>query len=381
MTRTLILGAGFGGNATAVALRERLGPEHEIVVVDRCDRFYMGLRKIWLLVGEASLEDGRRPLDTLAEHGVEVVRAEITRIDPAARRVETEAGPLECDRLVVALGAEPRPDLVPGVEEHACNLYDVDSVTRAAPLVSALENGRVVIAVAGVPYKCPPAPFEAAMQLDALFRRRGVSDRVSLNVTTLQPILLPNAGQEGSAWLANQLDRRGISHQTGRKVVHMEAGLIVYDDGELPFDIAIVAPPHRCPQVVRESGLTGEGEWVKVDHGTLATRFPGVYAIGDMTAIPLANKLPLPKAGVFAEAEGQRVAAGIAADLAGEPSPPPFDGRGACFLEMGGGEATLIQGDFFAEPAPDVRVADPSPEAFELKRQFEAERLERWFGR
>jgi sulfide:quinone oxidoreductase len=380
--RTLILGAGFGGIAAAVALRERLGPDHEIVLVDRRDSFFMGLRKIWLLVGEAPLAEGIRPLDLLgARHGIRVVRAEITRLDPAARRVATDQGPLDGDRLIVALGAEPRSDLVAGMDPHAFNLYDAESVARAAPRVAALEGGRVVAVIAGVPYKCPPAPFEAVMQLDALFRRRGVRDRVELAITTLQPILLPNAGAEGSAWLAGQLDARGIGHRTGCEVEVIESGRVRFRDGSaLPFDVALVTPPHRCPRVVVESGLTGDGQWVPVDRNTLATAWPGVYAIGDVTLIPLANRLPLPKAGLFAEAEGQQVAAAIAAEVLGEPEPAPFDGRGACFLEMGPGEATLIEGDFFAEPAPVVRVGTPSRATKEEKRGFEAERLARWFG-
>jgi sulfide:quinone oxidoreductase len=144
-------------------------------------------------------------------------------------------------------------------------------------------------------------------------------------------------------------------------------------------------PPHPPPPPCargggREGGRPGHGEWIAVDQGTLATSFPDVYAIGDVTEIPLANKAALPKAGLFAEAEGERVARAIAARVTGAEEPPAFDGHGACFLEMGGGEATLVEGDFFATPAPYVRIADPSAEHLAAKHRFEAERLARWFG-
>ena len=117
-----------------------------------------------------------------------------------------------------------------------------------------------------------------------------------------------------------------------------------------------------------------------MDRGTLATRYEGVFAVGDVTQIKLANGLPLPKAGLMAELEGERVAAAIAAQVRGETAPPPFDGRGFCFLETGKTAAARIEGDFFAEPEPAVAIQDVAEVHKEEKRRFESERLERWFG-
>jgi len=380
--RILILGGGFGGIATAIELRGLLGSEAEITIVDRRDSFFMGLRKLWVLVGLGTIAEGTRRIVALSSRGIRVIQTEVRRIDPHARRVETDAGAFAADYLVVALGGEPRPDLVPGLvgQAGAFDLYDVTPVTAAAPRIQALERGRVVICIAGLPYKCPPAPYEAAMLLHEHFRSRGVRDAIGMTLTTVQPTLLPNAGPEGARWMGEELTRRGIAYETGRKVVRLEPERIVYENGDLAYDVALVVPPHRPPAVVKQSGLTGEGDWIVPDPATLATSWPCVYAIGDVIHVALANQMPLPKAGLFAEAHGRRVAAAIAAEIQGKSQPPAFDGRGACFLEMGAGQAALVQGEFYARPQPAVKIAPPSPETMEEKRRFEAERLRRWFG-
>jgi sulfide:quinone oxidoreductase len=380
--RTLILGGGFGGLATATELRRLLGEKHDIVVVDRREHFLAGLRKLWALVGLGTLEEGRRSRTALRDRHVRFLHTDLRSIDPATRRVETADGTLDGDHLVVALGAEPRPDLVPGLAENAHDLYDAASIPSLADALAALERGRIALVIAGGPYKCPPAPYECALLLDEDLRRRGLRDRVSLSVSTFQPLLLPNAGREGSAWLGERLAERGIDFAVGRKVERVEPGRVVYTEGDpLEADLIVGVPPHRVPAVVVESGLAQPGGWVAVDRETLATRWSRVYAIGDVMQIPLANGLPLPKAGLLAELQGNHVAAEISAQVGGLDVPEPFDGRGYCFLEMGRSLATRIEGEFFAAPEPRIAVGEPSGAHAEEKRRFESERLERWFGK
>jgi sulfide:quinone oxidoreductase len=380
VARTLILGGGFGGITVATELRRELGDDHEVVLVDRREGFFMGLRKLWELVGIGTMDEGTRSREMLDAHGIRFLQQEVTAIDPERRAAVLDGETLEADHLVVALGAEPRADLVPGLDEHGFNAWARPRIPKLAATLDAFERGRLAIVIAGVPYKCPPAPYELAMLLDEWLRERGLRDSTELSATTLQPILLPNAGKQGSAWIGEQLDERGIAHATGRKVDHIESGRVAFEDGELEFDLLIAVPPHRPPKVVASSALGGEGGWIKVDAGTLATGHDGVYAVGDCTAIKLANGLPMPKAGIIAELEGARVAAAIAADLRGDPDPPPFDGRGYCFVEMGRAKASLVEGEFFAEPEPNVSLREPSVANAEEKHRFEAERLERWFG-
>jgi sulfide:quinone oxidoreductase len=378
--RTLILGGGFGGIATAVELRRLLGGDHEVVLVDQKPEFAMGLRKLWELVGRGSIADGSRSRALLARHGVEFLQAEIEAIDPGARRAETSAGPLDGDRLVIALGAVPRPDLVPGLAEHGHDVWSFADVPAAARRLGSFEGGRIVVLVAGAPYPCPPAPYECILHLHEHLLARDLRDRTELSVATLQPMLMPNAGRDGSEWMGRQLAEHGISQQVGAKAERVEPGRVLLADGEIPFDLLIAVPPHRPPAVVADSGLTAAHGWIAVDPGTLATDHDGVYAVGDVTLIPLANGLPLPKAGVMAELQGTRVARAIAAEVRGEDAPAPFDGSGFCPVELGSGSAALVEGDWYAEPEPVVSISGPSAAHAAEKVAFETERLERWFG-
>jgi sulfide:quinone oxidoreductase len=378
--RTLILGGGFGGIAAGVELR-RLQPEHEVVLVDRRPAFVMGLRKLWELVGHATVADGGRDRRLLGRHGIEFVEAEITSIDAEGRSAGTSAGTLSADRLVIALGAVSRADLVPGLSEHGHDVWAFTGVGPAARALADFDGGRAVVLVAGAPYPCPPAPYECALHLDEHLRGRGLRERSEISVTTLQPMLMPNAGRAGSDWMAEQLHAHGITSRLGAKVERVESGRLMFaDGGEQPFDLLIAVPPHRPPDVVATSGLNDEAGWIPVDPRALETSHPDVYAIGDVTMIPLASGLPLPKAGVMAEQQGLVVARAIAAEISGAEPPPPFDGKGFCPIELGRESAARVSGDWYATPEPIVTIDGPSAERADEKKQFEHERLIRWFG-
>ncbi len=380
--RTLILGGGFGGIAAAVELRRHLDrDDHEIVLVDRSPGFVMGLRKLWELVGHGTIAGGTRQRALLEQHGVEFVQAEIAAIDPVARAADTSEGRFEGDHLVVALGAVSRPGLVPGLTDHGHDVWHFGGIPAAAEALRAFDGGRILVLIAGAPYPCPPAPYECAIHLHDHLVARGLRDRSEIAVATLQPMLMPNAGRAGSEWMAQQLAERGIAVRTGTKTERVEAGRVVFsDDDEMPFDLLVAVPPHRPPAVVAASGLTAEHGWIAVDAGTLATSHPGVYAVGDVTLIPLPNGMPFPKAGVMAELQGTRVARAIAADVSGEDPPPTFDGTGFCPIELGPDSAALVEGQWYAEPEPVVTITGPSTEHKAEKANFETDHLHRWFG-
>lgn len=381
MTRTLILGGGFAGLAAAVELRELFGDEHEIVLVDRKPEFAMGLRKLWELVGHSTVAEGSRARALLERHGVDVRQVEVTAIDVEARAAETSEGRLDGDHLVIALGAQSRPDLVPGLTEHAHDVWAFEGVAAAAEALRAFAGGRLLVLVAGAPYPCPPAPYECSIHLHEHLTSRGLREATELSVATLAPMLMPNAGEDGSRWMGRQLDAREIRHHVGARTERVEEGRVMLEGGgELEFDLLIAVAPHRPPAVVSESGLTAEHGWIPVDPGTLRTVYERVYAVGDVMLIPLPGGLPLPKAGVMAEAQGIRVARAIAAELRGEPEPALFDGSGYCPVELGPGSAVLVQGQWYAEPEPVVTISGVSAAHAADKEAFERERFARWFG-
>lgn len=378
MAEIVILGGGFGGLAAAAALRPAAERGHRVVLVERKADFMMGLRKLWILTGKGSRREGARSLEAIRRHGATLLRDEVVAIEPDRKSVRTAGTALRYDFLVVALGAEPRADLVPG-SEHAANLYDAAEVERTAPKVAAFRTGRVVVGILGLPYKCPPAPYEAAMLLDAMFRERGAREEVEIAAFTPQPASLPVAGPEACAFLEAELASRGIRFAPNRKVARLEPGRVRFEGGaEEPFDLLLGVPPHRPPRVLGESGLAGDGEWIRPDPGTLRTAWDGLFALGDAIEIPLASKMPLPKAGVFAEAQAKVVAAEILHALGAGPEPPPFDGTGYCFLEVGAGRAAYVRGDFFAPGRPRVELSRPDELTLDKKREFERSRLAAW---
>lgn len=377
MHRVLVLGGGFGGIATAVALRSQLEPADEVVLIERRPTFVMGLRKNWALVGASSLAEGERPLTVLRERGIELVAGTIDAIRPDAREAQVDGRSITADALVVALGAERDPGRVPGFREHAIDIYDDRANEAGAAAIDAFSGGRVVIGIFGVPYPCPPGPYELALLLNERLVSRG--GPVGIFVFTPQAGSLPVLGDAGCAAFDGRLASEGITLRTRTNATAIEPGVVVAADTRIPFDLLLGVPPHRVPEVVTAAGLAEPGAWVKVDPATLETRFPGVYAIGDVTAIPLASGMPLPKAGVFAHAQGEVVAVRIADQLAGRTPTATFDGNGMCFLETGHGRATMVRGNFYASP-PDVALAEATEEHLAAKHAFETERLAAWFG-
>jgi sulfide:quinone oxidoreductase len=377
MKRVLILGGGFGGIAAAHRLKEKLGNEVEVILVDRRPYFMVGFRKSWALIGE-SLEAGQRPLAGLDRFGVDVRRGNVDLILPLEKAAVIDGEKIEADALIVALGADLIPDAIPGFKDHAYNVYDPQDIPRAEKAISEFKGGRVVIGIFGAPYKCSPAPYEMALLLNEKFKARGV--KTSVEVFSPQPMSLPILGQASCDTIEGRLEGHGITFHPNHKAKSIEAGEVVFENKRIPFDLLLGVPPHKPPLVVREAGLVAESGWVDIDARTMETSFKDVYAIGDVTQIMLSNKKPLPKAGLFAEQMGEVAAERIASVFTEQVPHAVFAGEGGCYLEVGGGEAMMVEGNFLAEPEPIVNLTEASKEYMEQKKKFESERLKKWFG-
>lgn len=378
----LILGGGIGGQVAANRLRRLLGREHRIVVIDRERTFTFSPSLLWMIVGTREPAQFSRDLGRLTRKGIEVIEAEITAIDPATRRVSTTAGEFAGDYLIIALGAKLAHDLVPGWKPAALNFYCLKGAEMTRSALAAFQGGRLCIVVAATPYKCPAAPYEAAMLLADFFTRRGLRSKVDLHIYTPEPQPMPVAGPVMGNAIRGMLEQRGIAFHPNLKLecVDGETRTLRFGGEErAAFDLLLGIPPHQAPSVLRDSGLLGESGWIPVDAQTLKTRYDRVYAIGDITTIMLPVGKPLPKAGVFAHHEAETVARNIAAELHGSKPDHAFDGRGYCFLEIGSGQAGFAGGEFYATPEPRITMRRPGYHWHWGKILFERWWLSHWF--
>ncbi len=373
--RVIVLGAGFGGLELSTTLSEALGDAVEVTLIDRSDSFVFGYSKLDLMFRGAGPSEVRLPYREIARPGVRLLRETVTAIDPEGLRVSTDGGSYEADALVVALGADYDVAATPGLAEAGNEFYSVAGAERLAEIIPAFSEGDAVIGVCGAPFKCPPAPSECALLLDEALSARGVRGacRISFVIPLSSPV--PPSPATAAA-LTEEFEKRGIELITGRRVSALdpERSVAILDDGaELPFDLFLGVPKHRAPDVVVESGMTEDG-YVPVDPATLQTRYPGVYAVGDVASAGV------PKAGVFAEGAARVVAQALIAELgAGEP-PGPHLGQGTCYIEFGHGRIGSVDIDFLSGSGPTGTFNPPSPDLVAAKERFGSSRRARWFG-
>ena len=374
-TRVLVLGAGFGGLELATTLSEALGEEIDVTLIDRGDAFVFGYSKLDVLFGRQSAAEVRVPYDAIARPGVRLLREEILEIDPQGRRVKTDAGEHEADFLVIALGADYDMDATPGLAEAGNEFYSVPGAERLAELLPDFSRGQAIVGVCGAPFKCPPAPSEAALLLHDHLTGKGVRDECEITFVLPLPSPVPPS-PDTSAALLEAFAERDIAFVPGRRIASLERGrsVAVLDDGaELPFDLFLGVPKHRAPDVVIASGMTEDG-YVKVDSRTLETGFPGVYAVGDVATVGV------PKAGVFAEGQARVVAEELIARIRSEGDADGYAGQGSCYIEFGAGRVGKVEVDFLSGPKPTGTHHEPSAALVAEKEEFGASRRARWFG-
>jgi sulfide:quinone oxidoreductase len=374
--RVVILGAGFGGLELATMLSEAGPGDFAVTLIDKSDAFVFGYSKLDVLFGRKQLDAVRLPYREISKPGVTVLQETVTAIDAEARRVTTDAAVHEADVLVIALGADYDFDATPGLTEAGNEFYSVAGAERLAELLPAFSRGRAIIGVCDAPFKCPPAPSEAALLLHDYLAARGVRDDCEIALVLPLGAPVPPSPETSKALLA-AFAESGIEFIPGRRIARLDAGrsIAILDDGaELPFDLFLGVPKHRAPDVVIASGLTEDG-YVPVSSQTLETRFPGVYAIGDVATIGV------PKAGVFAEGAARVVAKSLIATRLGGAQPDAYEGRGSCYVEFGSGRVGRVDIDFLSGPTRTGVFQEPSSDLAAEKHDFGASRSARWFGR
>ncbi|OGO51543.1 MAG: hypothetical protein A2148_01300 [Chloroflexi bacterium RBG_16_68_14] len=356
----VVLGGGVGGVVAANELHSRLKEKARIVLIERSLRQSFAPSYLWVMTGDRTPKAITRDITRLQRKGIEVVAGEVQRIDLAQRAVAVDGREISYDYLIVALGAELAPDALPGLAD-AHTYYSLAGAERLHDALATFEGGRIVLAVAGLPYKCPAAPYEGAMLLESYFHSHHRRHQMELAVYTPEPQPMPVGGPVLGEAIQELLAHKGIAFHPRKQLAAVEGAELRFEDGSsAAFDLLVAVPPHRPPPVVRDAGLSDDSGWVPVDQYTLETKHEGVFAIGDVTRIALTDGMFLPKAGVFAHSQAEVAARNIAARILGSAKRERFDGRGYCFLEVGGGSAGMAQGNFFGHPR-HIAMRSPSP--------------------
>ena len=369
-SNVLILGGGSGGLASAGRLKELLGDKISVTVIDKQRSFVLGFSLLRVMTGEKSEQEVTVPKDKVGQKDIKFINTEVNGIDVKNGIVRTGQGEFGYDYLVVALGAELAPEKVPGFES-AFHMYTLEDAKKLRNALSSFRGGSIRLVVSSTPFKCPPAPYEAAMLIDDYLRRKGLRDKSDVQIFTPEPLPMPIAGPEVGNTVVSMLNEKGIGFHNNVKISIIDGSSkqIVFENGTREkYDLLIAIPPHTSPKVVRESPSLADATsgWIYVDPKNMQTKHDRVYAIGDVTAVKLQSGMMLPKAATFAFGQAEIVAFNIASSVLGTET-RSWDGFGECFIETGSGNAGYGSGSFYSSPKPVINLQMPSKELRERK--------------
>ena len=374
----LILGGGFGGLSAANEIRNTLpSSKVKITIIDKKDWFMVGFAKLWIMNGTRTFDNSIGSLNKLRKKEIDFIKEEILEIDLENKSVKTHSKTLSYDFLIIALGATLAPEKIPGLKEHGMNLYDHNELQKINQKLNEIKSGIIAIAIMRMPYKCPPAPFEAALLVNSMLEQLGKRNSIQIHFYSLAPITLPAAGPEVSQQILDLIISEKITFHNLSKTISVEKNKLILENGEANFDLLLAIPPHIVPNVIIKCGLANEGNFIKISRDC-KTPFENVYAVGDVTNLPVGEKFAVPKAGIFAEGEGITVAKNIISKIKSQEDLELFNGKGGCFIESGRNSASLIEVDMFSKPKPTTKLTELSKTHLDEKLQFEKERITNW---
>ncbi len=347
--RVVVLGGGVGGTLVANLVSKRLRRDATVTVVDGSGMHVYQPGFLYVALGQADALWLARDERTLLRKDVELVVENAARIDPAAQLVHlVRGGTIPYDFLVVATGSRIVREQIPGMLAGAHDFYSLDGALRLREALRTFKGGRVIVGIAGIPYKCPPAPVEFTLLVEELLRHKGIRDRSQ--VTLLSPLNRAFTVEPASKLVQPIMEKRGIELRTFFNVetVDPEKRTVSSLEGEtVEYDLAILVPPHRGAKVLEDSQLADQGGWVPTDRATLRhTAHERIFALGDAT------DLPISKSGSTAHFEAPVVASRIASLVQGTTPREVYAGRVMCFLETGNGRATALRFDYAHPPTP-----------------------------
>jgi sulfide:quinone oxidoreductase len=313
----VVLGGGSGGVVAATNLGRKIGDRHDVILVDkRPDHIFMPAF-LSVMVGERHPRDISRSLKQLEKRNIRFVQSEVLGIDPDRQQVELQNQSLAYDYLIVSLGMQVRPDLIPGFAEASIHPWELDGAVRLRDVLASFNGGRIVVGVPLGPYRCPPAPYETQWMLDSYFKKRGIRDRVQIEYFTRDPEPTGEHRNPG-VWMDDESRRRNIKQHYEFVVRSIDpkskvvSGLYGY---KVSYDLLVMVPPHRPAQALFDCGLAETENGIRVDYETMRTKWNNVYAIGDCADMPAS------KAGGVAHQEADVVAHNLAVEITGKGRP------------------------------------------------------------
>ena len=353
--KIVVLGGGVGGTLAANLLSKQLGRDARVTVVDPTGMHVYQPGFMYVALGRANGRWLSRDERTLLRPDIELALERAIRIHPDAGTVQLErGGSLEWDYLVIATGARLVYDTVPGLAADAFEFYSLEGAQRLREELRRFRGGRVKVGIAGIPYKCPPAPVEFVFMLDEYLREREIRERSE--ITLLSPLNRAFTIESASKVIQPIMDARGIGLETFFNVesVDPSAGVVESLEGDkAEYDLLVLVPPHRGQSLIDASGLGDPSGWLPTDRHTLQVgEHERIFAMGDAT------NLPISKSGSTAHFEAPVVASRIASLVRGTDPKRNYGGRVMCFMETGNGRATALRFDYEHPPAP------PQPNRF-----------------
>jgi sulfide:quinone oxidoreductase len=368
----VIAGGGIAGIVAANKLRSELPSNIKITLIERSKTHSFAASYLWLMVNRRKPEQIYTPLKKLIKNNVNIICEEIREINTAERKIKTENSEINYDYLIIALGTELEKKYLNGSHPGVHNFYTYEGAQKLRNELMKIQSGEIIIAIESLPYKCPGAPYEAAMLISDLIRSRGLKSKITVSLYTPETQPLPVAGPELGKSIADLLKNKGIKfHPLNQiKEIKPEEKIITFNSGDFKqYDLLVLIPKHYSPEVLRNSGLSdenglpaGQAGWITVDNNSLETKIQNVYAVGDVNSISIPGRwhpdkpMKLPKAGVFAHSQALTVSEIIISKILGKDIKSSFCGDGFCMLEAGGDLAGFAYGDFFAAPHPEVKL-------------------------
>ncbi len=350
--KVLILGGGDGGTILANRLVKKLSPDQvEVEVVDKSDIHWYQPGFLFVATGEAEKEDISRRRPKLFRKGVKFTKGEAKKIDLDNRSVEISDGTKKTyDYLVIATGSSLNPDEIPGFTEGVDHFWNYDAAMKLRKKLFSIKEGKVIVGIGGLLYKCPVAPLEIVFLAEEIFRRRGVRDKIEIKYVS--PIDRAYAPHLLNKVIEDEMKKRGIDVITFFSVdtVDPEKKVVNSLEGDsLEYDLLILTPPQQGAKVVRDSGIGDDEGWIPVDKYFLNVEgYDDAFAVGDATA------LPTPKTGVIAHFQAATLANNLAVEITGEGTKELFDGQSFCVIETGMGKASAQVSNYFYDVPPGL---------------------------